>query len=155
MKNNEIIRSLCRSLALTDLKVAELMSLVGPATSPELARSIRVKSSDPDHVACSSEQLAQLLDGLIESRRGARTSTAPPAPLTTNGILKKLRIALVLDETTMLRIFAQGGVPLERRELGALFRNPDHRAYVAAKDQVLKGFLAGLEARQATTARAD
>ncbi len=64
--------------------------------------------------------------------------------LTNNDILKKLRIALDLQETDMLEILSLAHFELSHTELRALFRNPEHRNYRECGDQLLRRFLDGL-----------
>ena len=67
--------------------------------------------------------------------------------LSNNDKLKKIRIALNLQEDAMLSILKAGGHPLSRGELSALFRKPSHKHYRECGDQVLRKFLSGLTQR--------
>ena len=64
--------------------------------------------------------------------------------LTNNDILKKIRIALELQESDILEILSLAHFDLSHTELRALFRNPDHRNYKECGDQLLRRFLDGL-----------
>jgi uncharacterized protein YehS (DUF1456 family) len=59
-------------------------------------------------------------------------------------ILKKIRIALELREEDILSALKEGGMEISKSELGALFRAPDHRNFMACGDQLLRNFLKGL-----------
>lgn len=64
--------------------------------------------------------------------------------MTNNDILKKLRVALKLRDTDIIRILALVEFRMTVTELSALFRNEDHPNYKPAGDQVLRNFLNGL-----------
>ena len=93
--------------------------------------------------------LAAFLDGLIISRRGPRDlqpGVAQPSEesLTNNLILRKLRIALEMNDADMLKTFGQAGVSLSKSELSALFRGVGQRNYKECGDQLLRNFVRGL-----------
>ena len=106
------------------------------------------KENDEGALDCPDEILAVFLDGLIIDRRGPPKTEAAPRDeliaLTNNMVLKKLRIALNLQEGDMLKILATGGSTLSRGELSALFRRPEHKHYRMCGDQVIRNFLKGL-----------
>ncbi|RKX93458.1 MAG: DUF1456 domain-containing protein [Spirochaetes bacterium] len=64
--------------------------------------------------------------------------------MTNNDILKKLRIALNLQEEDIMEILSYVDFKLSHSELRALFRNPEHRNYKECGDQILRKFLDGL-----------
>jgi uncharacterized protein YehS (DUF1456 family) len=64
--------------------------------------------------------------------------------LDNNDILKKLRVALSLNNTDIIEILALVNFKITKGALGDLFRNPDHPNYVVAQDQILRNFLNGL-----------
>lgn len=64
--------------------------------------------------------------------------------MTNNDILKKLRVALKLRDTDIVKILALVDFKMTETELSALFRNEDHPNYKPAGDQVLRNFLNGL-----------
>lgn len=64
--------------------------------------------------------------------------------MTNNDILKKLRVALKLRDTDIVRILALVDFKMSESELGAFFRNEEHPNYKPAGDQVLRNFLNGL-----------
>jgi len=61
-------------------------------------------------------------------------------PLTNNGILKKLRIALSFREDEMLSTLKLVGMSLSKSELSALFRKEGQRHYKECGDQILRNF---------------
>jgi len=64
--------------------------------------------------------------------------------MTNNDILKKLRVALKLRDTDIVKIMALVDFHMTTSELGAFFRMEDHPKYMEAGDQVLRNFLNGL-----------
>lgn len=64
--------------------------------------------------------------------------------MTNNDILKKLRVALKLRDTDIVKIMALVDFHMTTSELGAFFRKEDHPNYKEAGDQVLRNFLNGL-----------
>lgn len=61
-----------------------------------------------------------------------------------NDIFKKLRVALQLRDDQIIEILALADFRMEKPELNALFRNPDHPNFMECGDQVLRNFLNGL-----------
>jgi len=64
--------------------------------------------------------------------------------MTNNDILKKLRVALKLRDTDIVKILALVDFKMTETELSALFRSETHAHYKPAGDQVLRNFLNGL-----------
>ncbi|HQN74144.1 MAG TPA: DUF1456 family protein [bacterium] len=61
-----------------------------------------------------------------------------------NDVMKKLRIALQLEEDDLLEIFALADFPVTKPQLSAMFRKKGHKHYKECQDQMMKKFLAGL-----------
>ena len=147
MHNNEILSRLVDSLTLKDDSLAEIFALGGEEITGADALARTREPDTEGAVACTPEQLGRFLDGLILSKRGPQdTDGAPraPVPLTNNGILKKLRIALTLKEDDVLRILDAGGSPTTRLALSPLFRKPGNKHFRPCSDVVLRSFLDGL-----------
>lgn len=64
--------------------------------------------------------------------------------LSNNDILKKIRVALQLNNDQILEILALADFEISKGALGDFFRREDHPGYVEAGDQVLRNFLNGL-----------
>ena len=77
---------------------------------------------------------------LQEARSGPPSSPT----MTNNDILKKLRVALKLRDTDIVKILQLVDFKVTETELSALFRNEDHPNYKPAGDQILRNFLNGL-----------
>jgi uncharacterized protein YehS (DUF1456 family) len=141
MKNNELLQSICSALSLTQQDIGGLLELCDHAVDGEQVAALLDE--------CSNEQLRCFLEGLILAERGPRDDgttllieqTAP----SNNEVLKKLRVALNLQEEDMLLIFEEGGATLSRSEFSALFRKPDNKHYRACSDELLLQFLSGFQ----------
>lgn len=149
MTNNDLLRSLRYALHLNGETIAELCTLGGQEISPIDALKLLKKEEESGFVACDNLLLSAFLDGLIISRRGlyepkSGAVKVAEQPLNNNLILRKLRIALELDEEGMLAILAAVGVQLSKPALSAMFRAEGHRNYKPCGDQFLRNFIRGL-----------
>lgn len=148
MTNNDILRRVRYALDLSDSTLLGVFELGGLSVSAADLHLLLRKEDDPAWINCPDVLLSAFLDGLIISRRGPRDD-APEAgtdELNNNQILRKLRIALELKDTDLIRILLAGGLKLTKSQLSALFRHPDHRNYMHCGDQLLRKFLTGLAA---------
>lgn len=64
--------------------------------------------------------------------------------MTNNDIFKKLRVALKLKDSDIVKILALVNFKASESEVNALFRNEDQPNYRPAGDQILRNFLDGL-----------
>jgi uncharacterized protein YehS (DUF1456 family) len=147
MSNNDILRTLRYTFHYHDHKMKEIFALGGKdITFEEVALWLK-KEEDPDFVKLYDKDLAHFLDGLIVANRGKKEGAAPVVEkkLNNNGILRKLKIGLNLQDDGMLEIFGLRGFRLSKHELSAFFRNPSQAQYRECKDQVLRNFLMGLQ----------
>ena len=152
MTNNDILRRLRYALDIKDSTMIEIFKL----SEYEITRSNLIdllkKEAEEGYVDCSEEVMELFLDGLIIHKRGKREMMPmhvekQDAPLTNNGILKKLRIALKFREDEMLSTLKLAGMSLSKSELSALFRKEGQRHYKECGDQILRNFLKGLTTR--------
>jgi uncharacterized protein YehS (DUF1456 family) len=152
MTNNDILRRLRYALDIKDSTMIEIFKL----SEYEITRSNLIdllkKEEEEGYVDCSDEVMELFLDGLIIHKRGKREMMPrhvekQDAPLTNNGILKKLRIALKFREDEMLSTLKLAGMSLSKSELSALFRKEGQRHYKECGDQILRNFLKGLTTR--------
>ncbi len=152
MTNNDILRRLRYALDIKDSMMIEIFKL----SEYEIARSDLIdllkKEEEAGYVDCSDEIMELFLDGLIIHKRGKREEMpgnmeTQDVPLTNNGILKKLRIALKFREDEMLSTLKLAGMSLSKSELSALFRKEGQRHYKECGDQILRNFLKGLTTR--------
>jgi len=150
MINNDILRRIRYALDLSDTKMISLFKQAQQNINHTELKALLKKEEEEGFTECKDRQLSAFLDALIVDRRGPRDPNSPqPKPnvyalLSNNDILRKLRIALELQEKGMLSILALGGMKLSPSELSALFRNKKHRHYKTCGDQLLRNFLNGL-----------
>jgi uncharacterized protein YehS (DUF1456 family) len=148
MTNNDLLRRLRYALNLNAVNIAESCVLAGCEIGPTDVLKLLKKDDEHGFVPCDDAFMSAFLDGLIISRRGSRD--AAPAdrtmqiPLNNNLILRKLRIALELNDADMLAVFSRAGVTVSKSELSALFRGVDQRNYKECGDQLLRNFVRGL-----------
>lgn len=152
MINNDVLRSIRYMLDLGDAQIVEIAKLADPglALDPDAVRGFLRKEGEDGYEDCSDYVLAHFLDGLVLHRRG-RDDSRPPRPVekrvSNNLVLKKLRVAFELKDADMHQAFEAAGFPVSKPELSALFRDPAHRNFRAAGDQLLRNFLKGLTQR--------
>ena len=149
MTNNDLLRRLRYALDLNGVSIAEICALAGYEIGPVEVLNLLKKEDEKGFVVCDDAAMGAFLDGLITSRRGPRdaSSGVPQASeglLNNNLILRKLRIALELNDADMLALFRQAGVSISKPELSALFRGTGQRNFKECGDQLLRNFVRGL-----------
>ena len=149
MTNNDLLRRLRYALNLDGETIAGLCTLGGHEIRPIDVLKLLKKEDENGFAVCDDTMMDSFLDGLIISRRGAhdpKPGSANTADLTLNNnlILRKLRIALELNDEAMLAILGKAGVRISKAELSALFRAEGHRNYKTCGDQMLRNFIRGL-----------
>ena len=149
MTNNDVLRRVRYLFNLNDSKVMALFELADYEVSREQVSNWLKKEDDPLVVDMNDKELAIFLNGFIIDKRGKRDGPTPPPedPLSNNMILRKLKIALELTTEDMIDIFALIDKQITKNELGAFFRNPNHKSYRLCLDQYLRNFLNGLQAK--------
>ncbi|MBI4832313.1 MAG: DUF1456 family protein [Candidatus Lindowbacteria bacterium] len=156
MTNNDILRRLRYMLNYNDSTMADIFALGGHSVTSAAVADFLKREDEPGYVECGHPEMECFLNGLIIHRRGRKEGAPAPAEnphaiLLNNDILKKLRIALELQEDDMLAIMKYADVEISRSELSALFRKDGHKHYKDCGDQFLRKFLRGLSVwRQVT-----
>lgn len=64
--------------------------------------------------------------------------------MSNNDIMKKLRVALSLNDQQIIDILKLVDFSVSRSELTAIFRNKEHENFKPCGDQILRNFLNGL-----------
>jgi len=64
--------------------------------------------------------------------------------MSNNDILKKLRVALELNNEDIIKILELVNFKVTKSELGSFFRSEDHPNFKPCGDQILRNFLNGL-----------
>jgi uncharacterized protein YehS (DUF1456 family) len=149
MTNNDLLRRLRYALNLNGETIAGLCTLGGQDIKPIDVLKLLKKEEETDFSVCDDLVMRAFLDGLIISRRGPLgqnpdSGSEAAGALSNNVILRKLRIALELNEESMLSLLAKAGVELSKSELSAMFRAKGHRNYKPCGDQFLRNFIRGL-----------
>ena len=149
MTYNDLLRRLRYALNLNGETIAGLCALGGHDVTPVEVLKLLKKEEEPGFVVCDDLVMRAFLDGLIISRRGP--SEQQPASgmetagaLNNNLILRKLRIALELNDEAMRALLAKTGVQISKSELSAMFRAKGHKNYKTCGDQFLRNFIRGL-----------
>lgn len=147
MKNNDVLRRIRFTFDFDDSKMIAIFGLAGLEVSRAEISDWLKKEDDPDYVKCSDRQFATFLNGLIIEKRGKKDGPQPePETLLNNNIVfRKLKIALNLQADDVLSLVNRGDLHISKHELSAFFRKPSHKHYRECKDQVLRGFLNGLQ----------
>jgi len=149
MTNNDVLRRVRYLFNLNDEKMIALFKLADHNVSRVQVSNWLKKDDDPSFVFIPDRELAIFLNGLIIEKRGKRDGPTPPPedPLSNNMILRKLKIALELTTDDIIDLFALIDKQITKNELGAFFRNPNHKSYRHCMDQYLRNFLNGLQAK--------
>ncbi|MGA7827921.1 MAG: DUF1456 family protein [Geobacteraceae bacterium] len=157
MTTNDLLRRLRYALNLNGVIMTEIFALGGYEIGPAEALKFLKKEEEQGFVPCDDTVMNAFLDGLISYRRGRKDQTEPPriqtteSALSNNLILRKLRIALELNDEAMLEILKQAGVAISKSQLSAMFRSVDHRNYKQCGDQFLRNFIRGLTLAKKTS----
>jgi uncharacterized protein YehS (DUF1456 family) len=64
--------------------------------------------------------------------------------MSNNDIMKKLRVALKLNDQEIVEILKLVDFAITKSELAAIFRNKEHENFKPCGDQILRNFLNGL-----------
>jgi len=149
MANNDILRSIRDALTLDDTTMIQIFKHAGREIGQSTITALLSSEDDDGYIPCSDPILGFFLDGLIILKRGRQEGAPlPPAQptvrLTKNAIVKKLRIALDLQEDDLFSIFKTAGIEISKNDLSALFRKEGNKHYKECSDQIFRGFLKGL-----------
>jgi len=147
MTNNDVLRSVRYMLDLSDSKVVEIFALAGSDVPLEDVQAWLKKEDDAAFRKLPDVLMGYFLNGLIFYRRGK--SDDAPAPsverrMSNNIFLKKLRIAFALKTSDIPDVLAKANFKVSQAEIGAIFRNPEHKNYRECGDQILRNFLKGM-----------
>ena len=147
MTNNDIIRRIRYMFDFNDSKMIALFSLADHEVTREQISDWLKKDDDPAFQEFSDSLLVIFLNGLIIDKRGKKEGPQPKPEkyLTNNVILRKIKIALSMNDKDILEILDLARAPISKHELSAFFRKPSHDNYRECKDQVLRNFLRGMQ----------
>ena len=150
MTNNEALRAIREIFDMSDEKVIELFSLVECVVESDQVNRWFLKESNKDYLECEDHELSIFLNGLICGLRGQKEGPLPEPDkkMTNNIILKKLKIALDLQNDDVIEILDSAGLVMNKYELTGFLRKTNHKNYRFLKNQDLKYFFKGLKLRK-------
>ncbi len=145
MNNSDVLRSIRYALNVPDAKLIEITALAGYSVLMEDLVDYLKHEEEPGYRNCPDTVMSYFLNGLVIFKRG-KDETRPPPPLelpvTNNTVLKRLRVAFELKESDLIALIEKSGVlKVSKSEIGAFFRNRDHRNYRECGDQYLRNLL--------------
>jgi uncharacterized protein YehS (DUF1456 family) len=147
---NDYLIRLRYALDLKDSEMQEIFKLGGVTVTSAELKEILTKQEEEEKVDArlSKRDLERFLNGLIIFKRGDN-GTKPTFIITTNGsvnnvFLKKLKIALALKSTDIVKIFKQADFKVSEQEITALLRKEGQKNYKEAGNQFIRNFLVGL-----------
>lgn len=150
MTNNDILRRIRFIFDFNDAKMMELFTLPQEEVTRAQISDWLKKDEDPSFVELDSYHLAIFLNGLINEKRGKKEKTPEiEGVLNNNIILRKLKIALNLENEGIIEILKLANLKISKHELSAFFRNPTQPQYRLCGNQVLRNFLMGMQIKYA------
>lgn len=147
MTNNDVLKKMRYTFEMNDDKVMSIFASGGyEATRAEISDWMK-KDDDEAYKNLGDKYLAAFLNGFINLKRGKKEGIQPEPEkkLNNNIVLRKLKIALNLQDEDMLDLLDLAGLRFSKHELSAFFRKPDHKHFRECKDQVLRNFLFGMQ----------
>ena len=149
MTNNDVLRRLRYTLDLDDSEVIRIFALGNLEVTRGQISDWLKKEDDEDYRRCNDAEFAAFLNGLIVKKRGPGDGPARENEqiLNNNQVFAKLKIAFNLKADEVQDLVASGGLKLSRHELSAFFRKPGHKHWRECKDQCLRSFLKGVQAK--------
>ncbi|MGB0938852.1 MAG: DUF1456 family protein [Colwellia sp.] len=147
MINNDILRNLRTIFDLTDDKIRAIFALSNCDISAAQLDDFFKEKNEASYKAIEDVEFACFLNGLIIEKRGPSDGPARETEtfLTNNMVFNKVKIALSLKADDVIVTLSDGGITLDKYELSALFRNPNHKNYKLCSDEILSAFLRGLK----------
>jgi uncharacterized protein YehS (DUF1456 family) len=147
LTNNDVLRRLRYTFNFNDQKVMAIFASGDLTVTREQISNWLKKEEDPAYVNCPDTTFAAFLNGFINERRGKKEGEPAKAEkrLNNNIILTKLKIAFNLKAEDIIDILALANYRLNKPELSAFSRKPDHKNYRECKDQVLRNLMQGID----------
>ncbi len=149
MTNNDVLRRIRYAFDFNDSKMIAIFGMADHEVTREQVSDWLKKDDDTDFEELSDTDLAIYLNGLINDRRGKKEGVQPEPEkrINNNIILRKLKIALDLKAEDILEILALSDAQISKHELSAFFRKPEHKHFRKCKDQILRKFIDGVQAK--------
>ncbi len=153
MNNNQILRSLRYTFDFNDTKMIQLFALAKVEVTRAQISDWLKKDTDESFKAIVDAYLSAFLNGFIVHKRGAQEGkeVVNEKRLNNNQVLRKLKIALHLNDDDIIAILDVVDMKISKHELSAFFRKPDQSQFRMCKDQILRKFLFGLQKKYRKT----
>lgn len=147
MTNNDILRRIRFIFNYNDSKMLSIFAEADTKIDLEQYHNWLRKDDEPKYINLTDPMLATFLNGLINQNRGKRDTEQPKpeSKLNNNLILRKLKIALNLNDTDMIEMLELADIRVGKSEISALFRKQGHKHYRECKDQFLRNLLKGMQ----------
>ncbi|QOL25061.1 DUF1456 family protein [Thalassotalea sp. LPB0316] len=152
MINNDIFRRLRFILNYNDQQMVDTFAQADALVTKQQVSDWLKREEDEGFANLVDVKFAEFLNGLINVKRGKREGEQKPAEkkLNNNLILLKLKIAFNLKAEDIIELLSAAGFKMNKGELSAFSRKPDHKHYRECKDQVIRNLLKGLELKYRT-----
>ena len=127
MQNNDVIRSLRYTFDFGDDQMIKIFGLAElEVTRTEVSDWLK-RDDDPESKPINDFKLAVFLNGLIIYKRGKKEGPqpVPESRLSNNQIIRKIKIALELQNEDIMEILALAGREMSKHEISAFFRKPE------------------------------
>ncbi|WP_068544262.1 DUF1456 family protein [Thalassotalea crassostreae] len=149
MTNNDILRRIRYIFNYGDSHMLSIFAEADLTVDIEQYHHWMRKEEDEKYVNLTDTNLAIFLNGFINKNRGKKDGpqAKPESNLNNNIILRKLKIALNLNDVDMINIMELADVRIGKSELSAFFRKPAHKNFRQCKDQFLRNFLKGMQVK--------
>lgn len=147
MGNNEVLRALKDIFSMDNDKIIDFFMIMDHPLSPEKLNQWLANEKEDNYLELEDSELSTFLNGVIGGLRGQKEGPLPEPDkkMTNNLILKKLKIALDLQNEDVLDLFESVEVNINKYELTGFLRKPDHKNYRPFKNQELRAFLQALK----------
>lgn len=149
MKNNAILRKITQALQFDIPRIQGIFAAVDIDLSDKEINNLLKTEYEPQFEALPDYVLVLFLNSLIDTYRGKKEGVEPEPvaktiKISSNDVLKKLRIAFNLQEQDVRDALKLVTIELTKSDLAALFRKAGHAQYKACDDELLLDFIEGL-----------
>ena len=149
MKNNAILSKITQALQFDVPHIKSIFAAVEIELSDKEINNLLKTEYEPQFEALPDYVLVLFLNSLIDTYRGKKEGVEPEPvantiKISSNDVLKKLRIAFSLQEQDVRDALKLVTIELTKSDLAALFRKAGHAQYKACEDELLLDFIEGL-----------
>lgn len=149
MRTNDIFRKITQSLPFATTQIQALFAPSNIDLSDKEVANLLKTDYQPGFEPMPEYILITFLNNLIDQERGKKTDAEVEviekhAKISNNDVLKKLRIAYVLQEQDLRDALKLVTIELTKSDLAALFRKAGHEHYKACDDELVLDFIEGI-----------